>query len=226
MKPVIGITGPDSGGYTARLCLNFSVLLVGGKPMNLIPSKSYYADELDGLIVSGGTDINPVIYGQHNHKDLLYDDARDQMEISLIKKMLVNHRPILGICRGAQLINVVLGGNLHQDVSGIYEEFVPVNSLLGKIFYRKKIFLDKNTYLYRKTLKRHTFKVNSLHRQAINELGQYLNISAKEEYGLIQAIESVDMNDQYLIGVQWHPEYLIYKKLVRRIFRDFVSSAI
>lgn len=223
--PLIGVTTPRHGGCFTWLCLRFAVLISGGVPVRVAELNHPFINHIDGLIVSGGTDIDPDYYHQRSVKGYPYDRYRDKLETTLIKDSLQVNRPILGICRGMQLINVVLGGNLVQEVSSIYPDFIPVHNLLSKIFYRKKIRLKPYSYLRLCLNDVDEIRVNSLHHQAVSMLGGHLNQSAWEDYGLIQAIESDDMSSQYLLGVQWHPEYLLYNKTARMLFRDFVEKA-
>ena len=172
IKPVIGVTGPDKGGTSAWLFTRFAVWRAGGEAVRITPSRAWPRPVLDGLIIGGGADVDPAIYGEKlndlvpDRRDeapsfrgwLLYvsslvfypllflirrlfstkptareDSARDDLELGLIEQALRDGVPVLGICRGAQLMNVVLGGSLHQDIAHFYsEETNNVRSILPR----------------------------------------------------------------------------------------------
>lgn len=146
------------------------------------------------------------------------DKARDKIETELLDYALEKGIPILGICRGAQLINVHLGGSLHQDIETFYREVPKVNT----IWPEKKVEIKKDSKL-EKVLETSKVWVNALHHQAVDSIGESLNIVAREETGIAQAIENPDYC--FLIGVQWHPEYMPQIPKQRALFRALVDSA-
>ncbi len=146
------------------------------------------------------------------------DKARDEIETELLDYALEKGIPILGICRGAQLINVHLGGNLHQDIDTFYREVPKVNT----IWPEKKVEIKKGSKL-EKVLKTSKVWVNALHHQAVDNVGRSLAIVAKEDTGIAQAIENP--GHRFLIGVQWHPEYMPQIPHQRALFRALVESA-
>ncbi|MDZ7681996.1 MAG: gamma-glutamyl-gamma-aminobutyrate hydrolase family protein [Fodinibius sp.] len=129
------------------------------------------------------------------------DNDRDELEFNLLERAIENGIPVLGICRGAQLINIYRGGTLHNDITGYYTEVPRVNSVWPK----KKVQLDRNSKLYQ-LLEHQSLWVNAMHHQAVDELGDRLQVVAREENGIVQALES--RGEQFLLGVQWHPEYM------------------
>lgn len=148
-----------------------------------------------------------------------YDPDRDRLEKSLIQHALYFDLPILGICRGAQLMNVTLGGSLHQDLGHFYtEETSNVRSILP----RKIIRVSDGSRL-RHILGREHCQVNALHDQSIKELGQDIVISAEEPNGIVQAIEK--HGHPFFIGVQWHPEYIPQSSIQQGLFRHLVQCA-
>lgn len=233
MKPIIGITTFESEekGYH-RVSSNYinSVFAAGGIPVN-IPiihnEKDYnnYLDILDGIIFTGGLDVSPLTYGENPLKEInLISSIRDKYEMGLFKKAYERKLPILGICRGLQIGNIVLGGNLYQDIN---------TQVPGSLGHRPKgipndefyhsINIKKNTKLYNIFNKEKIF-VNSLHHQAIKKLGKDLIISASSEDGIIEAIESTD--DRFFIGLQFHPENLTKKhEEFLNIFRELIEAA-
>ena len=140
-KPLIGITHSPKKNRIPYLCICLAIRLAGGKPLSLTSNKPQYQVKLNGLIISGGTDINPTRYGAQSKKHYIYDNARDQLEFEWLKLAEKNSIPVLGICRGAQLMNIFRKGTLHEDVAKAYEKAQYPNSLIAKIFYRKIFML-------------------------------------------------------------------------------------
>jgi len=147
----------------------------------------------------------------------ILDPERDRLEKALINRALDEHRPVLGICRGMQLINVVLGGTLNRNLDAFYVETPKSRSLLPV----KKVALESGSLL-EQVFDREELWVNALHNQAVNGLGRKLRVAACEPAGVIQAIESTD---GWCVGVQWHPEYLPQKEVQQRLFRALVETA-
>jgi|AntRauTorcE11897_2_1112592.scaffolds.fasta_scaffold02279_6 putative glutamine amidotransferase len=222
-RPIIGITKPVDKGFVSWVCLSLTLRFMGAVPVKLTVAKPYNDIYFDALILSGGTDIFPDWYSGTLKQDHIYDHARDQMEVDLLQKAEKDGKPVLGICRGAQLINIYRKGSLHFDVSKAYEKAEYPNSTLANIFYRKRMYLEGKDSLIYKLLRCNSCRVNSIHTQAVDRLGQNLVISGHERNGVVQAIE--DKSRPFFLGVQFHPEYLIYQKRFRRIFRQFVNLA-
>jgi putative glutamine amidotransferase len=231
----------------------WAVRRAGGKPLRIRPCASRSVAELDGLIIGGGADVSPRLYGQDSmpgleqFKDrdtngwrrliglvvypLLFlirrllttktgggNTDRDTLETGLIRASLEQGRPILGICRGMQLINVVFGGSLHQSIQGFYEEQPAIRSALP----RKLIEIDHGSLLAR-ILSTTSARVNALHNQAIDTLGSALVACAREPNGVIQAVERTA--EPFLLGVQWHPEYMPQRPEQLALFRALVMAA-
>jgi len=146
------------------------------------------------------------------------DRARDDLEMRLLEEAIGRQMPVLGICRGAQLINVKLGGTLYQDITGLYGEIPQIYS----VWPQKEVVIEPASRLAA-IIKSSRIVVNALHRQAVETLGESLEAVAREENGIIQAVESTDY--PYLIGVQWHPEYMPQIRSQRRIFGALVDQA-
>jgi len=146
------------------------------------------------------------------------DLERDRMEKELCRYALQNRLPVLGICRGAQMINVALGGTLHQQTRMFYTETPHARS----VFPVKRVYLTRNGKL-RKILGNGTCFVNSLHDQAVKKMGTNLAVAAIDGNQIVQAIEHT--RHPFMIGVQWHPEYLPHVKSHQKIFRALADTA-
>lgn len=163
-------------------------------------------DEYDGFLFTGGQDVDPTIYG---HKRLSVCDEicriRDRMESYIIPRIVFYNKPLLGICRGLQILNVVLGGTLYQDLptqlgtSVLHSQKKPYNR------GAHKVTINRGTKLY-DILEVDTLNVNSMHHQGVCEIAPEAVVGAVSSDGLVEAIELP--NKAMVIGVQWHPEYL------------------
>jgi putative glutamine amidotransferase len=144
--------------------------------------------------------------------------ARDAFELGLLKLALPTTLPILGICRGAQMINVALGGTLHGDIYAVYSSAKRMRTVLP----RKKVWIEEASALGQ-ILGCNPCRVNTLHHQSIDKLGEGLSVVGSDEAGVVQAIERP--GPRFLIGVQWHPELLIHSRSQLRLFNTLVARA-
>jgi len=158
-----------------------------------------YAQALDGLVLQGGADISPLVYGEEAQKpEWAGDPMRDAYEIALVQAFTVASKPVLGICRGAQLINVALGGSLHQDV--------PAHRSDDYDQHAHEVRLEPGSGLARLYGETGPRRVVSIHHQAIKRLAPGLRVEARaQDDGVIEAIRG--SGPGYLCGVQWHPEF-------------------
>ncbi|MED5460699.1 MAG: type 1 glutamine amidotransferase, partial [Pseudomonadota bacterium] len=196
-RPLIGITTSDYKSQLAWCFDWFAVWRHGGRPLRLSPSRPL-PEHLDGLIIGGGDDIQAQLYGGEVQLDVRLDPARDELELSLLNRFIPQNTPVLGICRGAQLINVHLGGTLDPDIYTTHEGLKRRRTVLP----RKTVDIVGGSQLYQ-LLGVTWCRVNSLHHQAVNQAGKGIKIVARDRDGLVQGIES-EAHD-FLIGVQWHP---------------------
>lgn len=146
------------------------------------------------------------------------DGERDELEQMCLDKAVRDGLPVLGICRGAQFLNVFLGGDLH-DVDELYGEVSRHSTLLPT----NRVELAPGSIL-RRLFGRDSLRVNSLHRQAVRRLGEGLQVCARDSAGVIQAVESVQ--EPFRLGVQWHPEYLPASRLQQKLFKRLVQEAL
>lgn len=221
-RPVIAITGPDGRYPVAWWAAKLAVLLAGGKPVRLTPSnfREHEKERFKAVIIGGGSDIDAELYGGENTGRSCIDPDRDLFEIEMIRHALDTHLPILGICRGAQLINVVLGGSLYSDVRPLRRRTSNRRTPLP----RKTALAESEAHgVLLDAIDADQWWINSLHHQAVDRLGKGIRVVARDLDGFAQALES-DAHP-WLVGVQWHPEYLIYLKRQRRIFRRLVERA-
>jgi putative glutamine amidotransferase len=216
-KPLIGVTGPDRGGFMAWNFTRFMLFLSEANAVRITPSHKVDASRLDGLVVGGGSDIDPRLYGEKRDPRTAHiDHKRDKMEWKLIEQLYRQKKPMLGICRGMQMLNVYLGGTLNQHILDMDLEYTHQKSPLP----HKIIFIKPHTLLY-SILKVRKCEVNSIHHQAVEKLGKGLLVSAEDKNRIVQAIEHTAY--PFLLGVQWHPEYMPQSLLQRRLFKAFVD---
>ena len=223
-RPIIGITKPDRKDNLAYSCIWLSVWLAGGKPVKITHRNAQSVQDVDGLVLGGGSDVFPALFQDEPtpKENYIYDHDRDEMELFWLRKAERQKIPILGICRGAQLMNVGRGGALHMDVRLAYENAHYPTGWLDHLFYRKMIHIEKGTLLH-KILGKDKMRVNSIHKQSISDLAPDLKITAKEDNGVIQAIENPAY--PFWLGVQFHPEFLIYRRVFRGFFKHFIKAA-
>ena len=176
-----------------------AILAAGGVPVN-IPidvDVSQLIGRLDGVLLTGGTDVDPQVYGQERHAEVLsLEPERDGLEIELYRLAVANDVPVLGVCRGLQLMNVAHGGTLHQHVPEHSRYDVDHSGAIHSVQIESGSALDA---LYGESL-----DVNSLHHQSVDQLGEGLTVTARAEDG---SVEGVELNER-TIAVQWHPELL------------------
>ena len=216
-RPVIGVTGNNARFSPSWICIRFSLFLVGGKAARITTNSGLPISELDGLIISGGDDIHPSLFGSESETQGDYDIERDEMECRYIKEGLAAGMPILGICRGHQLINVTLGGTLHQNIRTMRRLTWNRRGLLPT----KTALLTSGGWL-EQMLGKNRLRINSLHYQAVDRLAEQCTLEATDLDGFCQAASSRGNNS---LGVQWHPEYLFYLSAQRQLFRWLVTRA-
>ncbi|WP_110668105.1 gamma-glutamyl-gamma-aminobutyrate hydrolase family protein [Salinicola halophilus] len=216
-RPLIGITTSDHKSRLAWWCDWVSVWRAGGRPVRLSPSRPP-TRELDGLVIGGGDDIGATRYGGEMQLDVRIDPARDEFELALLTHYLPRRTPILGICRGAQMINIHCGGSLIGDIQTAYRHIRNRRTVLP----RKHVEIEPFSRLA-DILNRRYCQVNSLHHQAVDRPGEGLKIVARDRDDLVQAIESE--NHPFLIGVQWHPEFLLFTRSQQRLISALVDAA-
>lgn len=177
--------------------------------------KNIYIDFLAGIILTGGGDISSEFLNQTLHEkasDICFE--RDDFEIFLLKQAYLYNIPVLGICRGAQIMNVAFGGNINQHIEGHLQS-------KQRNLYHHSIALNKASNLY-SIINKEKIKVNSIHHQCISTIPKNFSISALSNDNIIEAIEKID-EKHFFLGLQWHPEALndFYSK---KIFETFLKK--
>lgn len=187
-------------------------------------------DRLDGLFLTGGMDVDPASYQEDRRTDCGRTDlARDWTELHLVRWAQEDKKPILGVCRGMQVINVALGGSLYQDIASefkcaIKHDYFPnPNNDFTRQQLVHPIRVQRDTKL-RSLLESDKLDVNSMHHQAIRTLAPGLKVTSTAPDDVIESVEGI--NGQFLIGVQWHPEELTEANPgMRRIFESFIEAS-
>jgi putative glutamine amidotransferase len=218
MKPRVGVTTSRRRGWRSFTMNRLALWRAGAKALRFVPGDDISLDGLSALIIGGGDDIGAELYGGMPTPDVRIDPARDELELALLEKALAVGLPVLGICRGAQILNVHLGGTLHADLHEIYEEAPKMRTVLP----RKTVTLKDDSHLAG-ILSCNPCRVNALHHQSIDVLGRGLQVVGRDEASVVQAVETGD--DAFLIGVQWHPELLVFSRPQQRLFRALAAAA-
>ncbi len=179
------------------------------------------AMKCDGLLLPGGADVNPKMYGENPVPECGKPNIiRDGTEPEILAAFLEADKPVLGICRGAQILNVALGGTLCQDIKA--SQKINHSDFLHRANVTHKVSIKEGTKLY-SIVGQKSLLVNSIHHQTVKGLGQGLTVCAKSEDGFIEAIERPQ--NSFCLAVQWHPEHMAKKdKYQQRLFEAFVEA--
>ena len=216
--------------YSSREELVRAILAAGGRPY-LLPSAlpldtlPEVLSEFDGLFISGGGDIHPDYFGGEMHPSVDgIDRERDEFELALCREAVAMDKAILGICRGQQVLNVAMGGNLVVDIPSELldagrHQWWP-NFQRGR--HSLSVQVEKGSHLAG-IMGGTAFEVNSLHHQSVNDPGKGLKVVATAPDGVIEALEMP--GKRFVVSVQWHPEWLPEHEPMRRIFKAFVEAS-
>lgn len=218
-RPRIGITldSEPAGGwskmpwYALRQNYCGAVADVGGLPLPLPHEPELagaYLDGLDGLLVTGGAfDVDPALFGDGTkHATVKTKDRRTAFEYAMVKGAIARDMPILGICGGEQLLNVVLGGTLHQHVPDVFPDGLAHEQPNPRTEAGHAVDVVPGTLLHR-VVGSARMNVNSAHHQAVKDVGPGVVVNARAPDGVIEGIEHT--GKRFCLGVEWHPEYSI-----------------
>ena len=216
--------------YSSREELVRAILAAGGRPY-LLPSALPLEDipevlsEFDGLFVSGGGDIHPDYFGGEMHPSVDgIDRERDEFELALCREAVAMDKAVLGICRGQQVLNVAMGGNLVVDIPSELPEAGQHRWWPNYQRSRLSHFVQLEETCHLAEIMGGTeFMVNSLHHQSVKDLGEGLRVNATAPDGVIEALEMP--GKRFVVSVQWHPEWLQDSEPMRRIFKAFVVAS-
>ena len=227
---IIGILGVVDDEVTTKLQNTYTKAIerAGGAPV-LLPyvendeSIDAFVGICDGFLFTGGVDIDPRYYGEEKKENCGdIQRYRDELEFKAFEKIYPTHKPIMAICRGAQFINVALGGTLYQDIPSEVKSDICHRQTEPKDIPSHKVKILKGTPL-EALISNYTVKANSFHHQAIKTLGKNLAVMALADDEIIEAIYSTE--SRYIRAYQWHPERLIETETTNmELFRDFVNA--
>lgn len=242
VAPVIGVTAtlrteeesleqrPHGTFVRADLDYVEGVANAGGVPLVLPPftwSAEQMAGGLDGLLLSGGSDLDPRHYGELPSPELgLVMRERDEFEMELVGHALQLGIPIFGICRGLQILNVALGGTLYQDLPTQLGSEVQLEHRQGVPKYTAThvVELDDGSAAA-KIMGARRLEVNSYHHQAVKELASGLVAVAHSPDGVVEAVEAQNLSERWILGVQWHAEAMRAQEEQRCLFEALVEAA-
>lgn len=214
---LIGVSG--HGRHKADIVLiRLALKLLGAETLWLLPGMTIPWSKLQGVVIAGGSHVHPARFHQVPQVQARYNLPRDTLEFALARGANLRGVPVLGICRGAQVLNIARGGDLRQNITPERVHTRPRALLLPL----QTVRVQPRSRMAR-TLARELLGANRLHSQAIDRLGKGLKATALDQDGFIQAIEGD--NSHWQLGVQWHPEYLLYHPAHRRLFAALVAAA-
>ena len=228
-RPVIGISAvisSDEKAYTQRAAYAQAIWGAGGEAILLPcnPDKSnvkQIVNMLDGLLAPGGHDIDPALYGEEITEECgrisLFEDEYD---MELVKEAVKQGKPVMGICRGMQVINALYGGTLYQDIPTQYSEEIFHTRLHPMEENFHTVTIEKESYLAKVMGETEDVKVNTSHHQAVKDVAKGFKVTAKAPDGIIEAIENEDAS---VLCVQWHPERLQDMEIYQKLMKDFVE---
>jgi putative glutamine amidotransferase len=234
-KPIIGITGAyvNHNEYMEGVYVHHdyhkSVAANGGIPIILPFINAEVALETvslcDGIILSGGEDVDPQFYGQDPHPHLGPTiPERDLAEIAIVKYAIDNNIPLLAICRGVQILNVALGGTLIQDIPSQLKEPIQHSQVINRSRDTHWVTISKNSKLFQ-VIGSDRVRVNSLHHQALDRISTDLRVVAQSSDGTIEGVEYKHPTT-FMVGVQWHPESMAStNQAMNNLFVEFIKNS-
>ena len=235
-QPLIGITSAHSqnkyGLPQIHLMRTYvdAIIKAGGVPV-IIPSEldekgwKLLYEKLDGVLFSGGGDIDPKVFHGEDHPRVEgIDNERDTLEVPLILQSIEDKKPFFAICRGFQVLNVALGGTLYTHISDQFSDKVQHDTPKGKArgIPVHEVQVEEDTHLAR-IVGTPILKTNSWHHQGVKDISPPLRITARTPDGLVEAMELPD--HPFAIAVQWHPEWMPEDNAMNALFKAFVEAS-
>jgi putative glutamine amidotransferase len=234
-RPLIGLTTAlrqDSPGIMSagiRRTYVQAVLDAGGLPVLIPPAPEDVLHDifsrLDGLLLPGGVDVAPAHYGEAPHPKLgAVEPERDNLELAMCRLALANDKPLLAICRGIQVMNVVMGGTLYQDIPSQYQTAITHASdlSLARNYIAHNVLIDPGSRLAT-LVGSEPIAVNSWHHQSLKDIGRGLVVTGRASDGIVEAAEVPE--HRFAVGVQFHPEDLYpTSERTQQLFRGFVLA--
>jgi len=222
-KPLVGITPCTRVDDYVE-----SVRRAGGEPLLLDPADdpARSLDRVDALLLTGGDDVDPALYGEAPHATTEVDAARDRFEIPLSRDAVARDMPVFAICRGAQVLNVAAGGTLVQDIPSTVASELAHSIDVPKDHVAHAVRVTPGTRLASalgSSTPSETCSVNSRHHQAVGQVAPSFVVSAVSEDGVVEAIERPA--SRFCVGVQWHPENFWRTGEFAGLFAEFVAAA-
>ena len=229
MPPLIGLSTygcDDSGRYSLPAEYVSAVRRAGGMPVLIPPGENHVAEligRMDAVILAGGGDIDPYAYGGQPHETVYnVDPARDQLEIDLARRLVQQDKPTLAICRGAQILNVALGGTLHTHLPDVFGEQV-MHRLPPRIPTPHDVEVEPDSRLAA-ILGQTSLAPMSWHHQGICQLACGLRVVSRAPDGVVEAVEMPE--HRWLVAVQWHPEMTaVTDPVQQQLFNALVAAA-
>lgn len=236
-KPVIGVTPSANdnklGVRTHNLAADYTQAIerAGGTPVILplhVQDTNALLDLLDGIVFSGGGDIDATLFNQKNHETVSgIDEERDSFEIKMMESAFARDMPVLAICRGVQVMNVQQGGDLIQDIpsqTDSKKEHGQRNQNVGEHDIFDEIEIGGDDNLVSQTMGTGKISINSFHHQALGSIAESLEVVAKSDDGIVEMVYAP--NQTFAIGTQWHPERLAAQhKEHQALFNNLIASA-
>lgn len=228
-RPVIGltsITGFDEKMYAQRVTYPEAIWNAGGTAILIPCAKDTKNCEqiismIDGLLVPGGPDIDPAIYGEDVDKACgKFITSEDNYDLALIKEAIKQKKPVFGTCRGLQLINVLYGGTLYQDIPTQYKTELDHSFGDEKNPNLHSVILE-NDSLLAKVLGNCEVTANTSHHQCVKDLGKGLKVVGRAPDGIVEAVENEDGS---VFAVQWHPERMQDMEMYRNLYKYFIDK--
>ena len=234
-KSLIGITtrnGKDGDGHPLTALQHSyikAVMQADGLPImipNILPEEDFLDlySRLNGILFSGGGDVSLKYFSGSDHPRIgEVDESRDTTEITLMRAAVNDGKPILGICRGAQVMNVALGGTLYTHIydqlKGALDHAYPGDLRRALVHPVNVDETTRSAEIFGETL----LNVNSLHHQGLKDIAPVLKVAGYAPDGLVEIVEIPD--HPYAVAVQWHPEWLTDQPAMQRLFKSFVDAS-